>query len=142
MSAITNGTRSEARIHVDLIARIWGIDPLNTIDSAWSGLSAAHWRFDHDGANGGDTGINETALEVGISPRYLLTMFRHTTGRSPHRWLTERRLARASDMSRDVRCSNTEIANTCGFASAQRFATASRAIIGMSPSEYRAQCAT
>lgn len=56
---------------------------------------------------------------------------------TPHRWLVQRRIARACEMLADPRVSVTEIALACGFSSSQHFATAFRKHMGATPSAYR-----
>ena len=86
---------------------------------------------------GEDIGLAELAAGVGLSPRHYAALFRAATGMPPHRWLTQRRLARACEMLHDPRLSVTEIAYACGFASSQHLATVFRHHRSRTPSEYR-----
>ena len=102
----------------------------------------ADWRLrramEHLAAHLADEpGIADLAHVVGLSPRHLSTLFRRSTGLSPHQWLVERRIDRARDMLRDRSLSMTEVALACGFASSQHFATTFRSRTGTTPSAFR-----
>lgn len=86
-----------------------------------------------------DVGLTELAKVVGLSTSRLATLFRDGTGEPPHRWLMNRRFARARKLLGDPSLSITEIAHQCGFASSQHLATVTRRQLGTTPTAYRRQ---
>lgn len=86
-----------------------------------------------------DWRIAELAELVGITPRHLTTMFRLQLGTSPHAWLLARRVDRARSLLTASQLNITGIALTCGFSSAQHFATTFRKYVGVTPTEFRFQ---
>ncbi|OBI51734.1 AraC family transcriptional regulator [Mycobacterium kyorinense] len=87
----------------------------------------------------GDVGLTELAQVVGLSTARLTVLFREGTGEPPHRWLMNRRLARALELLRNPSLSITEIAHQCGFASSQHLATVTRRQLATTPTAYRQQ---
>ena len=59
------------------------------------------------------------------------------TGLPPHRYLLNRRIARAKALMAESKCSLTEIALESGFSSSSQFATAFRRIESRTPSDFR-----
>ena len=90
----------------------------------------------------GDKNFTATALaaRLGISRRRLDEIFVKHVGRTVVSYIWERRLARASDMLRDVRHAAhtiTEIAFEVGFEDSSHFSRTFRARFGVSPREWR-----
>ena len=56
--------------------------------------------------------------------------FRASTGRSPYRWLTARRIAQAEILLRDTQLPLAEIAISCGFADQSHFSRVFHRAIG------------
>jgi AraC family transcriptional regulator len=83
-------------------------------------------------------GLEELAAQVGLSRYHFATAFRITTGRTPHVWLTEQRMARARQLLGDPALSISEVALAVGYATPSAFAASFRKIVGMSPSNFRA----
>ena len=81
--------------------------------------------------------LTELAAHVGLSPTHFCTAFRQSTGHPPHRYLLNRRVARAKSLMADPGLSLTEIALGSGFGSSSQFATAFRRITGTTPSAHR-----
>jgi AraC family transcriptional regulator len=81
--------------------------------------------------------LAELADQEGISQRHLCTLFKRATGRSPHQWLTDRRVERARDLLRDTSVSVTDVALSCGFSSSQYFCSVFRERVGTTPSTFR-----
>jgi AraC-like DNA-binding protein len=81
--------------------------------------------------------IQQLAAAVGLSPAHFCTAFKQSTGHSPHRYLTHRKIARAKELMTDRRLSLTEIALDSGFGSSSQFATTFRRIDGVTPSAFR-----
>lgn len=86
-----------------------------------------------------DVGLSELAQVVGLSTARLTVLFRDGTGESPHRWLMNRRFARACELLGKPALSVTEIAHRCGFASSQHLATVMRRRLATTPTTYRRQ---
>lgn len=81
--------------------------------------------------------IDEFAREVSLSPYHFAHQFERVTGRSPHRFLIERRLARAVHLLGDGRWSIAEIATKCGFTHSSHFGHQLKRVFGLSPLQLR-----
>ena len=77
------------------------------------------------------------ANESGFSNNHFIRMFRGATGFTPHRYLLQLRIEKARSMLRDTRMRLIEIAASCGFANEAHLSRSFRALVGVSPSEYR-----
>lgn len=86
---------------------------------------------------GEDLSLDDLAGEACLSPFHFSRLFHQATGRSPHRYLTERRIESAKRMIRDDRTSMTEIALDAGFGSQANFSRIFRKTTGLCPREYR-----
>jgi AraC family transcriptional regulator len=86
-----------------------------------------------------DIGLDDVAAVVGLSTTHLADLFRQGTGQPPHRWLMNRRLARACELLANPSLSVTEIAHRCGFASSQHLAAVTRRRLATTPTAYRRQ---
>ncbi len=83
--------------------------------------------------------VEALANEACLSPFHFARAFKATTGKAPHRYLTDRRIARAAAMISDGRRSLAEIADECGFSSQAHFTRWFKQIVGVTPGAYRAQ---
>jgi AraC-like DNA-binding protein len=81
--------------------------------------------------------LTELATTVGLSPTYLAGLFARDVGQPPHRYLTERRLARARQLLRASDLSTTAIALEVGLGSGQHLARLFRRDTGTTPGAYR-----
>jgi AraC family transcriptional regulator len=81
--------------------------------------------------------LGDMAAAADLSPFHFLRVFKTATGQTPYRFLTRVRVERACRHLERGELSVTAIAQTCGFATPSRFASAFRAQIGVSPSGYR-----
>lgn len=81
--------------------------------------------------------VRELAARCHLAEAAFARQFRALTGRSPHAWLVERRLARARTLMAASAASLTEIGLACGFADAAHFSRVFRAHHGRSPREWR-----
>ena len=63
--------------------------------------------------------------------------FKQATGKSPHSYLIDRRVAKARALLRDSSASLAEIALMCGFNSQAHMATLFRQRLGASPGQLR-----
>ncbi|MBN3865398.1 helix-turn-helix transcriptional regulator [Pseudomonas frederiksbergensis] len=87
----------------------------------------------------GPLGIPAMAGLLGLSEGYFMRAFKNATGKSPHSYLIDRRLAKARALIRDSTASLAEIAHTCGFNSQAHMATTFRQRLGLSPVQLRRQ---
>ncbi|QIZ36142.1 helix-turn-helix domain-containing protein [Saccharopolyspora sp. ASAGF58] len=72
-----------------------------------------------------------------MSPTHFTRSFRSTFGETPHRYLQRRRIERAMALLRSPSVTVTEVAGQVGFGSLGTFSRTFRAIVGVSPTEYR-----
>ena len=81
--------------------------------------------------------VDDLAREIALSPFHFARQFHQTTGRSPHRFIVERRVSRAIGLMRNQRLSITTIAERSGFANASHLSRQTRRMLGQSPAELR-----
>ena len=74
-----------------------------------------------------------------MSPAHFTRRFRALFGETPHRHLQRRRVERACALLRDTALPVTEVARAVGFESLGTFSRTFTAIVGRSPSRYRAE---
>lgn len=86
-----------------------------------------------------ESGISLQALagHAGLSRTYFAEAFQRTIGRSPHRYLTQRRIARAQTLLQHTGMPLSEIALQCGFSSQAHFSQSFRQHTGTTPGRYR-----
>ena len=75
------------------------------------------------------------AKRAHVSPFHFHRLFREQVGVPPHRYLVERRLARAAELLRSG-LTAAEAGAATGYASPSHFATAFRRRFGVSPSKF------
>lgn len=85
----------------------------------------------------GPLSITAMAAVLGLSAGHFMRAFKQATGSSPHRYLIDRRLARARALLRDTDARLADIAQACGFASQAHMATLFRQRLGVSPSALK-----
>ena len=73
-----------------------------------------------------------------MSPAHFIREFKSTFGEPPHRYLQRRRIERAMALLRDPAQSVTEVGLAVGFTSPGTFSRTFKAVVGQSPSTYRA----
>ncbi len=84
--------------------------------------------------------IEAVARQAGVSKRTLEMRFRSSMGKSPHRFLTEARIAHARKLlSHPVKVSIQSVADDCGFKSYPAFVAAFQRISGCAPLEFKKQ---
>lgn len=81
--------------------------------------------------------LRDLAAIANLSPFHFSRTFRETTGRSPHRFVRERRLEKAKQLVVEGKAELTEIAAICNFSSQASFTRAFTRVVGMSPAKYR-----
>ncbi|UQS18163.1 helix-turn-helix transcriptional regulator [Pseudomonas sp. HS6] len=85
----------------------------------------------------GPLGLQTMAQLLELSEGYFIRAFKQATGKSPHSYLIDRRLARARALMRDSRASLSEIALACGFNSQAHMTSAFKQRLGVSPAQLR-----
>ncbi|AZO16446.1 AraC family transcriptional regulator [Mesorhizobium sp. M2A.F.Ca.ET.043.05.1.1] len=80
--------------------------------------------------------IAELAAACELSRSYFIKAFKQSFGRTPHRWLTEYRIARAKDLLR-LDMPIAEIAIVCGFADQSHLTRVFSDHVGVSPGRFR-----
>jgi AraC-like DNA-binding protein len=90
-----------------------------------------------DASLGGGLRTAELARACGLSASHFVQAFRRTTGLTPHRWLTRRRVERAMALLRDTDRSAAGIALACGFADQSHFTRVFTAVVGCPPVAWR-----
>lgn len=79
----------------------------------------------------------ELASEVGLSPSHFSSLFRITTGLSPHRYIVQRRLEHALRLLRSSKLSIGEIATTVGFYDQSHLVRHMQRVMGVTPTYIR-----
>lgn len=82
-------------------------------------------------------GLHALAREAGLSRTYFAEAFQRAAGVSPHRYLTQRRVARAQTLLQHTALPLTEIALQCGFCNQAHFSQTFRQVTGTTPGRYR-----
>ena len=82
--------------------------------------------------------VEVLAHRAGYSAAHFSRAFSAMAGESPARWLTGRRVAKATGLLTSSRAHVLDIALACGFDDATTFARAFRRRTGLSPSAFRA----
>jgi AraC-like DNA-binding protein len=91
-----------------------------------------------DRAYGEPLDVRALAREAFASEAHFIRSFRAAFGETPHRCLQRRRVERAKELLRATDESVTEISLRVGFRSLGSFSSTFRALVGESPSGYRA----
>lgn len=78
------------------------------------------------------------AAAAGCSRHHFLRSFAAAYGETPGRYLTRRRVERATDLLRCTTLTVTEVCMLVGFTSLSSFTRRFTALVGVSPSAYRA----
>jgi AraC family transcriptional regulator len=82
-----------------------------------------------------------TLLDLGavvhMSPYHFARLFKQSTGVSPHRFVLQRRIVRASALLREPQLSIRQVGRLVGFRTPSHFTTAFRRMTGITPSAYR-----
>ena len=81
--------------------------------------------------------LDELAHETDYSRAHFLRMFRAATGKTPHQYLTERRIERAKSMLLEAKkISLIDVAARCGFSSQSHLTRVFRKHVGVTPGEF------
>ena len=81
--------------------------------------------------------VEELAGAACLSTFHFARAFRAATGRTPHAWVTERRVARARRLLADPALPLAQVALAAGFASQSHFGQVFRQEVGATPGAYR-----
>jgi len=79
----------------------------------------------------------ELARIANLSPHHFATVFKASTGISPHRYVIERRIDRARDLLRQEEKTISEIAYAVGFSSQSHLTANFRRTTGVTPRKFR-----
>ncbi|MFE1602044.1 helix-turn-helix transcriptional regulator [Methylobacterium sp. ID0610] len=85
--------------------------------------------------------LDVLADEAGLSTFHFAKMFKASFGVAPHRYVVDRRIARAKSLLADGRTGLAEIATACGFASHSHFARSFKQATGATPGQWRGRAA-
>ncbi len=76
---------------------------------------------------------------AGLSPNYFLSAFKKATGKTPHRFLTEKRVAKACELLANPQIPIVNVALAVGYSSQSHLTTVFRRFMKTTPASYRAQ---
>ena len=79
----------------------------------------------------------ELAMTAGLSPSHFHHAFRASTGRPPHRWVTDQRIRRAQELMLAADRSLGDIAFQTGFADQPHFTRVFAKVVGVTPHAWR-----
>lgn len=86
---------------------------------------------------GGNLTIEDLAVACEVSVGHFVRAFRKTTGLTPHRWLTQRRIDKSKLALRASSQAISEIAVNCGFSDQSHFTRVFSQVVGVSPALWR-----
>lgn len=81
--------------------------------------------------------VSQYAAQLNITPKYLSTVCKRVSGKSPTRWITESVMEDIYQQLRNTNLSVKEISNGMGFPNSSFFGQYFREEAGMTPLEYR-----
>ena len=84
-----------------------------------------------------DLSLEALGGACGLSPYHFCRSFKRTTGYTPHRYVVDRRLARARQRLESTRQSIDDVALSVGFSSQSHMTDAFRRFLGVTPGRYR-----
>ena len=87
----------------------------------------------------GEIHLEDLGRAAGLSPFHFAKLFKQSTGSTPHQYVVQRRLERATELLRSTEVNLSEVALECGFADQSHFANVFRRFVGVTPSQYRAR---
>jgi AraC family transcriptional regulator len=85
----------------------------------------------------GEIGLEDLCRQAGVSRFHFARMFKQSTGETPHRWLTARRIEAARTLLRATDKPVGAVAADTGFASQSHFGQCFRRATGLTPSQWR-----
>jgi AraC family transcriptional regulator len=84
-----------------------------------------------------DLSLDRLAEVIGLSPSHFATLFRQSTGFTPHQYVCRRRIEHAQHLLIDTKQELIDIAAACGFTSQSQFTTLFRKFTGVPPGKFR-----
>lgn len=84
-----------------------------------------------------DLHLEQLAAIANLSSFYFLKLFHKTVGKSPHHYILEARIERASQLLQKTSLPVGEIGQRCGFSTPSHFTSAFRQLTGKTPRAYR-----
>jgi AraC family transcriptional regulator len=84
-----------------------------------------------------ELGLVELAAIAGLSPNHFGEAFKVSLGKSPHRFVIEKRVQHVRELLRDEDSSIAEIAHATGFSSQSRLTENFRRVTGLTPGQFR-----
>jgi AraC family transcriptional regulator len=85
----------------------------------------------------GDLSIHALGKLLGMNPQYFANAFRLTTGFTPHRYVSHRRIVKAQQLLQGTTLSLAEVAYQSGFKSQSQLTTLFRQFTGITPGNFR-----
>lgn len=85
-----------------------------------------------------DVHLSDLAKTAAMSLYYFARLFKNSTGVSPHRYVAQRRIARAKELLRNSEKSVFEIGMCVGYTDAEHFRNLFRREVGVPPRDFRA----
>lgn len=86
-----------------------------------------------------DISLSELAHDVGLSPSHFCSLFRKTSGTTPHQFVLHCRIQHAKALLSNSNHSILDVALASGFRTHQHFSRIFRRQVGMPPGAYRSQ---
>jgi AraC family transcriptional regulator len=87
-----------------------------------------------------DVSLLSLAGTVGMSPFHFAKLFKRATGRSPHRYLLERRVEKAKELLEEGDVPISQVALKVGFCSQSHLTDVFRRLVGVTPAVYQKAC--
>jgi AraC family transcriptional regulator len=84
-----------------------------------------------------NVGLEKLAEMAGLSPAHFARMFKQSTGAPPHRFVLERRIAKARALLTATDMRIVDVALSLGFASQEHFSTTFKRLCGATPRAFR-----
>jgi AraC family transcriptional regulator len=84
-----------------------------------------------------DIPLASVAAECNLSVSHFAHAFRRTFGRSPHRWLMERRINAVQNLLLSSQLTLAEVASKCGFADQPALNKCFKRVLGETPGQWR-----
>ena len=83
--------------------------------------------------------LQQLSGQAGFSRYHFIRLFRKTFSRTPHQYLTQKRIEKAKALLASSELSITEVCFAVGFQSLGSFSTLFRRYVGLPPQVYRAR---
>jgi AraC family transcriptional regulator len=84
-----------------------------------------------------DLTLEQIARTVSMSPYHFAHVFKQTVGLTPHRFVTDRRMAQAKSLLRGTTLPITQIAHQVGYSKQSHFSMVFHRLTGQTPRRYR-----